>query len=245
MRMSGRHTWLAVAILASLGSTGSVHAEPLDLTNRTSRDVLVRFETSSRATPAALDHTYTDPVPARFEPGPDGHVLVVIQGSYVAQYLFAGQEVVGDSFSDFVWTFDSQTGDVIDARFGGEIVQWIDWGFGASATRARIHVRMSTRELAGFRERLNVLGNLVFRYCDPAIQSRSRCNAVDPVRFNRRSGYVNAVGAIDVETVVGIGTTSFSPLGEAIFLEQAILPIDAESQMASMDSLAESTAPVE
>lgn len=245
MRMSGRHTWLAVAILASLGSTGSVYAEPLDLTNRTSRDVFVRFETSSRAMPAALDRNYTDLVPARFEPGPDGQVLVVIKGHYVAQYLFAGQEVVGDSFSDFVWTFDSETGDVIEAQFGGEIVQWVDWGFGASATRARIHVRMSTRELAGFRERLNVFGNLVFRHCNPATASRSRCHAVDPVRFDRKSGYVNAVGAIDVKTLVGIGTTSFSPLGEAIFLEQVILPVGAENQVASTDSPVENTVPVE
>lgn len=245
MRMSWRQTWLSIAIPALLGSTGIVHAEPLDLTNRTSRDVFVRFETSSRATPAALDRTYTELVPARFEPGPAGRVLVVIEGHYVAQHLFAGQEAVGDSFGDFVWTFDSETGDVIDAQFEGEIIQRIDWGFATSATRARIHVRMSTRELAGFREGQSIFGNQVFRHCDPAMASRSKCHAVEPVRFDRGSGYVNAVGVIDVETLVGIETTSFSPLGEAIFLERALPLVAAGNQVASTDSPVESTVPIE
>jgi len=237
---------VGISVLFSLfGLAAILHAEPVDLSNRTSRDIYVRLETSPRSTPAALDLSYGDPIPARLEPGPPGQIFVVIEGRYVAQHLFAGEEAVGNSFGDFVWTFDSATGDVLDASLEGEIVQSIDWGFGTSATRAHLRVRMSTRESAGFREGQRVFGNHVFRHCDPEHAGWSACHEVEAARFDRERGYVNAVGVIEVETMVGIGATSFSPLGEAIFLESDLPAVGAGDAVASVGPPSASASPIE
>ena len=245
MQKRSVQTWLAVGFLAVFELAGSVHAEPVDLLNREARDIYVRFETSPRATPAALDHTYGDRIPARFEPGSAGQIFVVIEGQYVEKHLFASENAAGKSFGDFVWTFDSVTGDVLDARLEGEIVQSIDWGFGTSATRAHIQVRMSTKESAGFREGQRVFGNHVFRHCDPDDAGWSICHEVESVRFDRERGYVNAVGVINVNTLVGIGATSFSPLGEAIFLESDLPAVNPADAVASAISLSDMGGPIE
>jgi hypothetical protein len=223
--MRGWRIGIAVAALALLGWATPLHAQTfaapqlvaLDLSDRTARDVVVRFERSPRMEPAALDRVYGDALPARLEPGPPGHVYVVIGGQHVAQQLFEGQHT--DGFGDFVWLFDSRTGDVVDARVEGALLQEIDWGLHRSSTRAEVRVRMNTREAAGFRDAQHVLGNLVFRYCDPHDSGWTRCNPVEPVRFDPATGYVNAVGAIEVDTPVGISALSFSPLGEARFFD--------------------------
>lgn len=246
MQKRSIQAWLAVGFLAVFGLAGrSVHAEPVDLLNREARDIYVRFETSPRATPAVLDHMYGDRIPARFEPGPAGQVFVVIEGQYVEKHLFASEDAAGKRFGDFVWIFDSATGDVLDARLEGEIVQSIDWGFGTSATRAHIQVRMSTRESSGFREVQRVFGNHVFRHCDPDNAGWSVCHEVEPVRFDRERGYVNAVGVIDVNTLLGIGATSFSPLGEAIFLESDLPAVNAADALVSATSPSEMGSPIE
>ena len=64
-----------------------------------------------------------------------------------------------------------------------------------------------------------ILGNRVFRYCEPGESLGRRCRGVEAVPFDRERGYVNAVGRIEVQTPVGIEASTFSPLGEAIFLE--------------------------
>jgi hypothetical protein len=78
---------------------------------------------------------------------------------------------------------------------------------------------MSTREKAGFLPPRRVLGNRVFRHCDPAAAVDDDCHPVEPVPFDHDRGYVNAVGVIEVETPIGIEARTFSPLGEALFLE--------------------------
>jgi len=210
------------ALALAVGIAGSpVCAEPMRLDDPTPRSVIVRFENSSRNEPALLDRRYGPPLLGRIEPAGADLVRVVIDGSTVAQHLFWEDDPDPDSFSDFVWLFDVQSGHVLDARLGGSIVKQLDWGLVRSSTRARVSARMSTREQAGFWPALRVLGNSVFRYCDPSKMPGGGCQAVEAVSYDSQLGYVNAVGVIEVVTPLGIEARTFSPLGEALFLELA------------------------
>jgi len=222
---------LTVALLfASLLSAVGARAEPLDLDDPTARSILVRFENSPRNRPDSLDRGYGPMLPARAESVGHGLLQVVIAGELVEQYLFGTAQPEPGSFGDFVWVFEARTGDVLDARFEGHLTQTLDWGLVRSTTRARVQVRMSTRERAGFRPPREVLGTRLFRYCEPTVDVDADCRGVRAVRFDRDRGYVNAVGVIEVEAALGIEVDSFSPLGEAVFLEMSTdLPADVEA----------------
>ena len=214
-----RGRFLILLTIAWVAAGVPADAEPLDLDDPTPRMILVRFESSSRAEPALLDSQYGPPLPARLHDDGAGLVRIVIEGNLVERYLFGTELARPGSFDDFVWLFDRQSGHVIDARFEGRIVQELDWGLMRSTTEATVRARMSTRERAGFRPPRRILGNRVFRYCDPSVLREKSCRAVEAVPFDRERGYVNAVGVIDVRTPLGIEARTFSPLGEAIFLE--------------------------
>jgi len=218
MRRSVLHILLGVLVAGSFAVTPA-RAEPLDLQDPTARGVLVRFESSPRSEPAALDRDYGPMLPARVESAGRDLLRLIISGAIVEQYLFNSEQPEPGSFGDFVWLFDSRTGDVLDARLEGQLIQTLDWGLVRSTTRARVRARMSTRERAGFHSPRRVLGTRLFRYCDPGRSAEKHCNDVEAVRFDRDRGYVNAVGVIEVQAALGIEVESFSPLGEAVFFE--------------------------
>ena len=220
---------LAALALTVGVAVSPVRAEPMRLDDPTPRPVIVHFENSPRNEPALLDRSYGPPLLARIEPAGADLARVVIDGSSVARHLFGDDAPDPGSFSDFVWLFDVRSGHVLDARLEGSIVQQIDWGFVRSATSAHVRARMSTREQAGFLPARRVLGNWVFRHCDPSEVSGVGCRPVEAVRYDSELGYVNAVGVIEVATPLGIDAQTFSPLGEAIFLELESAPVGVES----------------
>ena len=229
MRRCTRHGFLA-ALIAGVCHATLAAGEPLDLTNEASRAVFVRFENSPRNEPDALDRGYGPMLPARAESAGRDLLQVVIAGAVVEEHLFGAERPEPGSFGDFVWLFDARTGDVLDARLEGRLIQTLDWGLVRSTTRAHVQARMSTRELAGFRSPRDVLGTRLFRYCEPERASDEDCNGVEAVRFDRERGYVNAVGVIEVQAALGIEVESFSPLGEAVFFElETPLALDSES----------------
>jgi hypothetical protein len=74
---------------------------------------------------------------------------------------------------------------------------------------------VTTRTRAGFEPGRVRLGQLVFQLC---VRDGGNCTIVEPARYDPRTGYVNAVGAL-VGRALGTAARSFSPLGEAIFSE--------------------------
>ena len=174
----------------------------------------VRFEVSPADRPAELRHRFTPAIPAQLEPGSEaGLVQVRIDGRFVEQYLLPDQRASAGSFSDFVWTFDAETGDVRSATLSGVLLREI--GFGLGTTDTWIDVRLDTRRDVGFESR-RFLGQTYHRLC-PAPEP-DRCTVVEARRYDPASGYVNAVGGLEARSG-RLRIQSFAPFGEAIFSE--------------------------
>jgi hypothetical protein len=181
------------------------------------RWVWVAFEVSPSDLPAQRDTTYTDRLPARLEPGTaEGEIRVIVDAALVEQRLIDDQNPVPGSFSDFVWTFDVQTGHVLSATLTGEVLREIRWGFVKARASAAIAVEMATAQSAGFRDMTRLMGQTFFRYCTS--QDSSDCTIVDTQSYDTETGYVNAVGRMQVQSSF-LEFDNFSPLGEAIFSE--------------------------
>ncbi len=192
-------------------------AEPLNLHDTRAREVVVAFEVSPPDVPAQMNTRYTERLRAVLEPGMRAsEVRVVIPAETVEQFLVSEQRPVPDSFSDFVWTFDVETGHVVSARLSGRLTPRLDWGFMKTDTHADIEIDMGTDRVAGFEKPKRVLGQLVFRYCTKLADAR--CRVVETAPYDRSTGYVNAVGQVWVHSAV-LDLWNFSPLGEAIFSE--------------------------
>ena len=210
-----RTTLAIVFAIATCG--GSARAsDPMDLGDPRPRPVSVRFETSPSDQPGRLASFYTDAVPAWFEPADmPGQVRVTITGEAVETRWFHNQRLRRGSFSDYVWIFDAATGDVVSAHLRGTLVRSFDFGVLQSDIETEIEAEMTTHTRAGFEPGRLRLGQLVFPFC---LRDGGDCTIVTPVRYDRRTGYVNAVGAL-VGRAMGAAARSFSPLGEAIFSE--------------------------
>jgi hypothetical protein len=217
-RRAGRRALALVAVLAGLAVGGVARAAPpMDLANAEPRWVEVRFEISPAEHPGRTDAVYSRPLSAWLEPeADDARLRVTISGPTVESHLVAEQEPVPGSFSDFVWSFDRSTGHVHSATVEGIVIRTLDWGIARTRARARLRFRMDTLRAAGFRTPRSVLGQPVSYFCDP--DARDDCVRVRPHRYDRATGYVNAVGPIEVENPV-LGMRTFSTLGEARFHE--------------------------
>ena len=193
-------------------------SQPLDLQDPTPRWVSVRFEVSPQDQPGRLDARYGDAIRARFEPTADPRrVRVVVGAKDVEERLFAGESPRTNSFSDFVWVFDTDSGAVLSAELAGSLVRRI----GFLEKDVSLDVRLTTRHDAGYRPPRRVLGQLLFEYCagsEAPSNDTSGCSWVRSQHYDPRTGYVNAVGSVQAR-VVGIRHRSFAPLGEAIFEE--------------------------
>jgi len=211
------HSTLAVLMAITLADAAARAAEPMDLRDPQPRWVLVRFENSPSDRPGQLATDYTAELPAWFEPdGGSNRVRVSIAGSAVETGWFRQQRLRAGSFSDFVWIFDSSSGDVLSARLRGTLIQRLDFGVFGSDVDLPFEAEMTTRSAVGFEAGRRTLGQLVFPFCERAERG---CTLVAPVRYDARSGYVNAVGSL-VARAVGAVARTFSPLGEAIFSER-------------------------
>ncbi len=192
-------------------------AEPLDLRDSQPRWVSVRFENSPTELPGQLATQYTAALPAWFEPtGVGSRVRVTIAGAEVEAGRFAAQRLRAGSFSDFVWIFDAVSGDVISARLRGTFIRRLDFGVIGTDVDLPFEAEMTTRTAVGFESGRRTFGQLLFPYCEGATRG---CTLVAPVRYDFRSGYVNAVGSL-VARAVGAAARTFSPLGEALFSER-------------------------
>jgi hypothetical protein len=207
---------LAIAFAIATHAAGARASEPMDLGDSRSRRVAVRFETSPSDQPGRLASLYTAAVPAWLEPDElPGQVRVTIAGDAVETRWFQNQRLRRGSFSDFVWIFDTASGEVISAHLRGTLVRSFDFGVFHADIETEIEAEMTTRARAGFEPGRVRLGQLVFPFC---LRDSGDCTIVAPVRYDRRTGYVNAVGAL-VGRAMGAAARSFSPLGEAIFSE--------------------------
>ncbi|MFQ5418175.1 MAG: hypothetical protein ACE5FL_14195, partial [Myxococcota bacterium] len=196
---------------------GLALAEPVDLLDATARWIEVAFEVSPRDQPARAASVYTPRIPAWLEPADEpGLLRVTIDRQHVERALFGEDEPVSGSFSDFVWIFDSASGDVRSADLSGELMVDLDWGLFRSKVRAPIRVEMATGRLAGFEPPRRWLGHQLFRFCDEP--ANSGCIFVPAVAYRANSGYVNAIGELFVR-LGDLTVHTFSPLGEAVFSE--------------------------
>lgn len=207
----------ALAGLIAALTAVTAGAESLDLADRSPRWVGVTFEISGRDLPGQIDTHYSESFAAHLRPGETpGLVEIAVPSSVVEEHLLSEESPLPGSFSDFVWVFDTRSGEVVSATVSGTVVRTIDWGIAKTRATARIRVSMSTRDRAGFEAPTRILGQTYFRHCSEG-ESES-CNVVDAVPFDPSSGYVNAVGEMKVRSS-GISLSSFSPMGEAIFRE--------------------------
>jgi hypothetical protein len=206
-----------IALLAAAFEPPQALAEPMDLQDPEPRWVQVRFERSPPDRPGQTNTVYSPPFAAWFELGErPGEVSVTVDGRIVEQHLLPDHEPRPGSFSDFVWIFDAETGHVRSAKVSGAVRQRLRLGLASWKVTARIRVEMNTSSHAGFTQPANLLGQRVHRFC--AAADSSPCTLVPARTYNPITGYVNAVGAIGVNSGP-IRFESFSPLGEAIFSE--------------------------
>ncbi|MBW2275440.1 MAG: hypothetical protein JRG96_19415 [Deltaproteobacteria bacterium] len=205
-----------ILVLASAASAGG---DPMNLSDRRPRWVGVTFEVSSSDDPGRINTRYSDSFAAWLRPGETEDLIeVVVPSSVVEEHLLVEESPMPGSFSDFVWVFDARGGEVVSASVSGVMLRTLDWGLAKTRAAARIQVDMGTRARAGFEAPRTLLGQTFFRHCTR--RNSASCTLVDGVPLDPSSGYVNAVGAMQVRSSV---TTlrSFSPLGEAIFQEVA------------------------
>jgi hypothetical protein len=207
---------LAVASTWLLLICVSANAEPMRLTDPTPRWIAVQFEDSPSERPDLLDRVYTQPFAAWLEPDAAGHVVVRIDGDVLERHLFRANDPLPGSFSDYVWLFDPEDGEVLSASFSGAFVHRLDWGFATSDIEARVHASMATLGSGGFRKARSLWGRALHPYCDDV--ENAHCTGVPALRYDAARGYVNAVGSLTIDSPVTRFAT-YSAVGEARFSE--------------------------
>ena len=204
-------------LLGSLLTAGAVRGDPMNLLDGRARAVTVRFENSPADAPERLATVYTVDMPARFEPDPDsGLVRVRVAGADVERDYFSRQPLRSGSFSDYVWVFEPKSGEVVSASLSGVLVRRFDLGLFQKEIDTPFEATLTTRGSFGFETARHVFGQILFPLCEQASRG---CTLVEPVRYDPRTGYVNAVGWIGGRAL-GISARTFAAIGEAIFSEQ-------------------------
>jgi hypothetical protein len=220
----------------------TARAEPLDLQDPTPRWIEVRFEVSPSSEPGRLDSHWSAGRAAYLESDPDSPIVRIrIPAEEIEAHLSTtGTETVPGSFSDFVWTLDSRSGHVLAAELTGRVRERFSLGWIRTSALIEIRIEMTTHYASGFLPGKGIFGLQTNAFCSPAPLSTG-CIAVDPIRFDPDSGYVNAVGSV----VAATGITeirAFSPLGEAQFRERSPEPREtAISGSSASDALCSAT----
>jgi len=217
MRVRSFLTVLALAGAAELGAFTTAVAEPMRLDDATPRWVVVQFEDSPGSQPEALDRVYTRPFAAWLETDGQGRILVRVGADVLEESLFHENDPVPGSFSDYVWVFDPESGEVVSASFSGVFAYSIGWGFATTEVHARVKAEMKTTRPGGFRGPEPVWGTPLYAWCGPS--DREPCTPVQEVHYDER-GYVNAPGFLSIDSPVAQFVT-YSAAGEARFSELA------------------------
>ncbi len=202
---------LCLALLVSVGFGGVAAANPpLDLTDPTSREIRIEFDTEVIDF-AAIGGAFSLPAPASFDS--DGTVAtVVLDGALLEARITALFEglitPIPGSFTDFVMTLEVATGEVLSLTSTGSI----DTDVG----------------LFDFQQSLQsdaTLGFLLAPVLDVefpfACTSGPDCTLVAGQPLDPATGQVVAVGEI-----VGILNPIFSPFGDLRLTEQAAISCD-------------------
>ncbi|MFK7897302.1 MAG: hypothetical protein AB8G23_15790 [Myxococcota bacterium] len=232
----GQLSALLGMLMMVLGSAATVSAAgPLDLQNPTPRWVEVRFEISPANRPGQLDSEWSGSRAAYVDPrAAEGIVEVRIPAEEIEAHLRStGTDAIPGTFSEFVWTFDRETGHVLAAQMQGRVRERVKLGFIQTSATIDIKVDMTTQQTAGFASESGMLGIETQRFCAPGpVRAGSRikrsrrikgCVGVEAAPLDPDRGYVNAVGTVRAATAV-VEIEAFSPLGEARFSERALPP---------------------
>lgn len=222
-------------LLLFLSAAAATAAGPLDLNDPTPRWVDVRFEVSPANRPGQLDSEWSGLRAAYVDPaaGP-GIVEIRIPAEEMEAHLRStGTDAIAGTFSEFVWTFDRETGHVLAAEMRGRVREQVRFGFIRTSATIDIQVEMTTQQLAGFASESGMLGIETQRFCAPgpvkqgAKIKRSRlregCVGVLASPLDPARGYVNAVGTVRAATPM-VEIEAFSPLGEVRFSERGAAP---------------------
>lgn len=205
---------LLLGLLLLLPASGS--AEPVDFGNPTARWIEIAFEVSPRDRPAQIDSHYTPRISAWLDADPAGRIRVTVDHRDVERILLVDENPIEGSFSDFVWIFDAESGEVISASMSGELEKELDWGLFGSKVRTAIEVDMATRRDVGFKPAKRWMGQEFFSTCNSV--DEKHCTRVRPSDYDPERGYVNAIGDLHVRFGEMVLHT-FSPLGEARLYE--------------------------
>lgn len=218
-----------------LTAGGAAAQGPFDLNDPRPRWIDVRFEVSPANQPGQLDSEWSGLRAAFVDPSVGaGRVEVRIPAQEMEAHLLStGTDAIPGTFSEFVWTFDRETGHVLAAEMRGRVREHVRFGFIRTSATIDIQVEMTTQQVAGFASESGMLGIETQRFCAPgpvrkgAKIKRSRlikgCVGVPAAPLDPARGYVNAVGTVRAVTPV-MEIEAFSPLGEVRFSERVSAP---------------------
>ena len=137
-------------LLLALSAGTAIAAGPLDLNDPTPRWVDVRFEISPPNRPGQLDSKWSGLRAAYVDPaaGP-GIVEIRIPAEEMEAHLRStGTDAIAGTFSEFVWTFDRETGHVLAAEMRGRVREQVRFGFIRTSATVDIQVEMTTQQVA-------------------------------------------------------------------------------------------------
>jgi len=211
---------IGIAAMGLLGAGLGASAAPVDLGDPRPRWIQVRFEVSPANRPGSLDARWSHPRRAYLEPtAAAGEIRIRVPADEIEAHLRStGTDVVPGSFSEFVWTLDRSSGDVLAAELEGRVRERLALGLLATSIEVDIRVHMTTREAAGFRSKRGALGIETHDFCSPS-RPLAGCVLVEARQFDPARGYVNAVGRLEAATPM-VAVETFSPLGEVRFSER-------------------------
>jgi len=187
----------------------------MSLTDTNARPIFVQFKLLEIDTPKGVAEMFSEPFLAEHRAASQGRFTVTLPGD-VVEKLLASRKAEPGSFSEFVWTFDSLSGEVISAEVSGILNQTVDLGFFDIKIDAAIEIRMDTLVPAGEGKPRNLMGHRISKFCQPL--DDKDCQSVDPVDYDSATGRVKAVGSLFAKTSI-VNTRTLAPLGMAIFSE--------------------------
>ena len=205
---------LSCLVSTALASVG--FAEPMDLIDAHARPVLVQFELLDTDTAEAAEEEFSEPFLAQLRPASEAEQFTVTVPGPVVEKLMSSQNAEPGSFSEFVWTFNRVTGEVLSAAVSGILNQQINLGLFKTKVDAKIQIQMDTLVPAGKGKPRNLMGHILAKFCNDA--DDEDCQIVDPVDYDTGTGFVHAVGSLLAKTSF-ITTRTMAPFGKAIFTE--------------------------
>jgi hypothetical protein len=194
----------------------------------------VQFTLLDSDTPEGVEEMFSEPFVAHFSRVGEAERFTVTLPGTVLEKLMSSQNAEPGSFSEFVWTFDGVTGEVVSAAVSGTLNQSVNFGFFDAHVDANIDIRLSTLTAAGRGKPRNLMGHTLSKFCTDAADED--CQLFEPMDYDAETGLVQAVGSLSAKTSF-ITTRTLAPFGKAIFSE---VPADLVSaaESASLPSVA-------